>query len=76
VSWQDDPALDDVTVPVAAFLKHGFRLVTPGQIEAGALPELPVLTDWVAKRLFRDQWGRVEVIRGAMIGLGHVTPPA
>ena len=27
-------------------------------------------------RLFRFQWGRDEVIRGARIGLGHVTPPA
>ena len=26
--------------------------------------------------LFRFQWGRDEVIRGARIGLGHVTPPA
>jgi hypothetical protein len=28
------------------------------------------------KGLFRFQWGRVEMIRGARIGLGHVTPPA
>lgn len=49
VSWQDDPALDAVTVPVAAYLEHGFSLVTPGQIEAETLPELPMLTDWVAQ---------------------------
>ena len=27
-------------------------------------------------RLFRFQWGRVEVIRGGWIGRGQVTPPA
>ncbi|MHB1738555.1 MAG: hypothetical protein ACYCXA_03545, partial [Actinomycetes bacterium] len=27
----------------------GFDLVTPGQIEADALPELPMLTGWVAQ---------------------------
>jgi len=26
--------------------------------------------------LFRNQWGRVEVIRGSRIGRGRVTPPA
>ncbi len=30
----------------------------------------------VQNGLFRFQWGRDEVIRGARIGLGHVTPPA
>jgi hypothetical protein len=49
VLWQDDPATDAVTVPVAAYLEHGFSLVTPGQIETGTLPELPMLTEWVAK---------------------------
>lgn len=48
VSWQDDPAIDAVTVPVAAYLEHGFSLVTPGQIETGTLRELAMLTDWVA----------------------------
>lgn len=34
---------------VATFLKHGFSLVTPGQFETDTLPELPMLTDWLAK---------------------------
>ncbi|MHB1986825.1 MAG: hypothetical protein ACYCSF_02385 [Acidimicrobiales bacterium] len=33
----------------AAYLELGFDLVTPGQIEADALPELPMLTGWVAQ---------------------------
>lgn len=48
VTWQDDPA-DAVTALVAAYLEHGFGLVTPGQIEADALPELPMLPSWVAE---------------------------
>jgi len=48
VTWQDDPA-DAVTGLVAAYLKLGFDLVTPGQIEADALPELPVPPGWVAE---------------------------
>ena len=38
-----------MTVLVATFLKHGFSLVTPGQIETDTLPGLPALTEWVAK---------------------------
>lgn len=48
VTWQDDPA-DAVTALVAAYLELGFGLVTPGQIEADALPELPMLQGWVAQ---------------------------
>ncbi len=42
--------------------------VTDAQLKA-----LPIRPDYW---LFRFQWGRDEVIRGARIGLGHVTPPA
>lgn len=48
VTWQDDPA-DAVTAVVAAYLELGFDLVTPGQIESDALPELPVPPGWVAE---------------------------
>ena len=48
VTRQDDPA-DAVTALVAAYLKLGFDLVTPGQIEADALPELPVPPGWAAE---------------------------
>jgi hypothetical protein len=48
VTWQDDPA-DAVTALVAAYLKLGFDLVTPGQIEGDTLPELPVPSGWQAE---------------------------